>query len=173
MKKISLFIIICCMGMANVCAQEADAHSFVKSYSKAEGFQVITMNKAGINFTRLLAKVTNPKEDTSFLSKVSSIQLLVLSDEGYEKNIRPFEEAFTQFCGVAQYEQVVQIEDAESQTEIFSKMKEDGIVGLIILNKLNDSLQMVCLTGKFKPEDIESAISGEGGMQLFGGFNKK
>jgi hypothetical protein len=32
---------------------------------------------------------------------------------------------------------------------------------------------MVCLNGKFKPEDIESAVSGEGGMQLLGGFNKK
>jgi hypothetical protein len=149
------------MGMMGVYAQETDARSFVKRYSKMEGFTGITINKVGIRLTMLLAKISNPKDDVSFLSKVNNVQILTLSAEGYEKNIQSFEEAFAEFCKTAGYEQTMQSEDAESRKEIFCKITEDRIVGLIILNKEADSVGMICIDGRFDPQDIESALSGK------------
>jgi hypothetical protein len=148
------------MGITGIHAKETDSQSFVKSWSEADGFLVMTINKAGIRFVRLLAKVTNPKDDTSFLSKVSHIQMLLL-DEGYEKNVRPFKEAFGGFCDAAKYEPAMKVEDADGQKEIFCKIENDCITGMIILNESNGSLQMVCLNGRFEPEDIEPALSGK------------
>jgi hypothetical protein len=140
------------MGIAmSAQAQEMDSRSFVKQYSQKEGFTVTTLNKAALRFVTLLAKVSAPKDDVSFLSNASDIQILELSAP---QHIASLEKEFLGFCETGQYEQLLETEEAGSTERIFCKFQGEGISGFIIWSKQDDSAEMVCLNGRFTPDDM-------------------
>jgi len=152
MKKL-LVIVLCSMGIA-ISAQAQDSHSFVKQYSHKEGFTVLTLNRATMRLTALLAKIGKPNEDVSILYNVDNVQILTtasLSDS--------FEEDLQRFCEAGRYELILEREGDGGTDQIFCRFTDDGITGFVIWDKKDQVGSMICLNGRFTEANMKKIMA--------------
>jgi hypothetical protein len=175
MKK--LLLIACSTGIlltGSMHARTTDSHSFVKQYAQKEGFTVVTLNKTAMKLCIIVAKIENPKEDVSFLTKVDNIQLLTIDDgPQYKTNLEAFNPEFAGFCESGNYEQFMEMEDADQKNQMFCKLQGEDITGFIIRCIDKDDAVMICINGRFGKDDLEEILSNNGkigGGSIFGGF---
>jgi hypothetical protein len=160
MKAITVILSLClCTGIMQ--AQKMDSRSFVKQYSGEEGFRVTMLNRTALKMIVLLAKISAPGEDISFLSAINNIQIIELSASRYERNIDPLEKAFAGFCEAGSYEQVLEKKEFDGTEQIFCRFEKKSITGLIIWSKRNGLVNMVFLNGRFAPKDMAKILSKE------------
>ena len=160
MKAITVILSIClCTGIMQ--AQETNSRSFVKQYSGKEGFRATTLDRVAIKMTSLLAKISAPKDEVSFLSNINTIQILELSVLQYKKHILPLENAFAEFCKTGHYEKLLETEKSGGMEQIFCRFEEDDITELIVWSKQKNSAEIVCLSGSFTQENIKKVLSKE------------
>jgi hypothetical protein len=157
----------------SVHARTADSRSFVKQYAQKEGYMVVIFNKMAMKLCIIAAKINNPKDDVSFLSKVDDIQVLTMEGAQYKKNAKAFEPEFTGFCELSGYEQFMEVEEANQKNQIFCKLQGEDITGFIIRCVKKDSAEIVCINGRFGKDDLEKILSNKGKIgdgSIFGGF---
>ena len=136
---------------------QKDVKSFVEQYKKKEGFTVITIGKPIMSMVGVFAKFGKDKETAEIVKRVSTIQVV----DGWCKNF--FNETVT-FCSANQYEELIEIVEHDEIMKIFGKIEGEAITGLIVLSHshLDNSVDMVSLTGKFTFDDIQSITGNKG-----------
>jgi hypothetical protein len=155
-------------------ARTTDSRDFVKQYAQKEGFTALTFNKTAMMLIIAVAKISDPKEDVSFLTKVDNIQLLTIDDgPQYKKNLEAFDPEFAGFCESGNYEQFMEMEDANQKNQMFCKLQGEEITGFIIRCIDKDDAVMICINGRFGKDDLKEILSNNGKIgngHIFGGF---
>ena len=134
---------------------QQDTKSFVKQYQKQENFTTVTIGKPAMRMLSLFAKSAD-KEASQMLKRMDAIQILEFG-RGCEKNrYETFCNEVLAFCNANGYEELIEVAEHNEKVIIFAKTEEAAITGLIILDRSNKGVDMVCINGKFSFSDIQS-----------------
>ena len=148
---------------------QQDAKSFVQQYKKQDGFTVITIGKPAMSMISLFAKAGMDREAAEMLKRINAVQVLVF-DSGHDKaRSETFTSEALTFFDASHFEELIEVVERDKTVKIFGKTEDETITGLIVLNISNcvGSANMVCLTGKFTIDDLQS-INGSNGNKIAG-----
>ena len=168
MKKITQLILAGMMIISMNLNAKQDTKSFVKQYKNQDGFTVVTIGKPAMKLINLFAKMSD-NEASQIISRVNGIQVLAF-DKGWDKNRgEAFNNEALAFCDDNQYDELIEMVESGETVKIFCKIEGESITGLIVLNRANNnsSAEMVCLSGKFTFDDLQT-ITNRNGKNLIG-----
>jgi hypothetical protein len=160
MKKLFLAVVLC---MSVFAAQAQDTKKFVKQYAGRAQFTVVCINRAAMNMMTLLAKLGVDGDNRKMLAHVKDMQVLS-GDYMSKAQVNALQSDVLAFCAEHNYEQLMEIIDATDVVTVWGCTNGATITGFIICDKSKKgaSVELVCINGKFTPEDIPSIVSKTG-----------
>ena len=164
MKK---FVQLTLLGMMivslSVNAQQ-DAKSFVQQYKNQDGFTVITIGKPAIRMASLFVRASADKDAAQALKYVEALQILTFNRGWDNSHAEKFNSEALKFFDTNQFEEMIEVVEPDNTVKILCKIESETITDMIILNrsKRDTSVDMVCIKGRFKLEDIHSMSSNFG-----------
>jgi len=169
MKKLIQMILTGTMIVSMSLNAQQDAKNFVQQYKKQDGFTVISIGKPAMCMLSLFAKTSMDREAAEMLKRIDAIHVLVFERGNDKARSESFISDALIFCNVNRFEELIEVVEHNETVKIFGKTEGETIIGLIVLNtsKRGDSAQMVCLTGKFTIDDLQS-INGKNGKNIAG-----
>ena len=168
MKKI---ILILCIFTFSVSVQATDTEKFVSQYSGQYGYTVVTLGKPAIRMMLIVSRISgSSSEDVKLMSNTESVRIISLDVNSPKDRIDAFVSNVLQFSGSTGFEKFVTVEELASSVIVFSRLDNDTITGLIILDvdETLKTVDAVFVDGKFSFEDVSGLASSNFKM-----FNKK
>jgi len=169
MKKLVQMILTGTMIVSMSLNAQQDAKSFVQQYKKQDGFTVITIGKPMMSMVSLFAKASKSSEAAQMLKRINAIHVLDFECGWDKARSESFIREAMAFCDENRYEEFIEVVEHDETVKIFGKTEGEVITGLIVLNRSNrrGSSAMICLTGKFTIDDLQS-INGSNGKKIAG-----
>jgi hypothetical protein len=164
MKKLINLILIGIMMVPMSINAQQDTKSFVQQYKHKDGFTVVNIGKPAIRMVGMIAKVGREEQLSQILKSVDALRVLSFNCEWDKSQTEHFNCEALFFCD-AYYDELIEVVDNNETVKIFGKIENNAITEMIILScSSHSSVDMVCISGKFAFDDIQS---------LCGNFGKK
>jgi hypothetical protein len=145
MKKIYILLTAFMLIPMTVYGQQSVSHIFNK-YSNAKGVE-------SVNVGSFLMFIGGLFEDTKGVTGVE-----VLNFDSCEKSVKDNVRKAIRSIDEREYEILVSVKEDKEQLKVLSRMKDDYIRELVIVNT-GDDPALIRIRGKIKPSDIQELIN--------------